>query len=236
MALLETKELRSGYGRVEVLRGISLAVEPGEFISIIGANGAGKTTFLRTLSGVVRARGGHAIFDGEDITKLATHRVPGLGIAHVPEGRQIFPKLSVRENLLVGAYLNSNHERRERQLDLVMKLFPRLEERADQAGGTLSGGEQQMLALGRALMLDPKLMLLDEPSQGLAPKVASEMYEKLEEIHASGTTILLVEQNVIAALRYASRAYVMEQGRIALEGTSDELRNNDEVRRAYLGI
>jgi branched-chain amino acid transport system ATP-binding protein len=236
MALLATEELRSGYGKVEVLRGVSLSVEAGEFVSVVGANGAGKTTFLRTLSGVVRTFGGRAVFDGKDLTALSAHRVPALGIAHVPEGRQVFPALSVRENLLLGAYLNGNRESRERQLDLVVQLFPRLEERLAQAGGTLSGGEQQMLALGRALMLEPKLILLDEPSQGLAPKVVAEMYEKLGEIHASGTTILLVEQNVTAALRYASRAYVMEQGRIALEGTSEELRSNDEVRRAYLGV
>lgn len=236
MALLSTEDLRSGYGRVEVLRGVSMAVEAGEFVSVIGANGAGKTTLLRTLSGVVRPRSGRVTFDGKDLTALAAHRVPTLRIAHVPEGRQVFPKLSVRENLLVGAYINGDKDSRERQLELVLELFPRLRERLAQAAGTLSGGEQQMLALGRALMLEPKLIMLDEPSQGLAPKVVSEMYEKLKEVHASGTTILLVEQNVTAALRYASRAYVLEHGRVSLEGTSEELRSNDEVRRAYLGV
>jgi branched-chain amino acid transport system ATP-binding protein len=236
MTLLSTEDLRSGYGRVEVLRGVSMAVDAGEFVSVIGANGAGKTTLLRTLSGVVRPRGGRATFDGKDLTALAAHRVPALGIAHVPEGRQVFPKLSVRENLLVGAYINGDRDSRERQLELVLQLFSRLRERLAQAAGTLSGGEQQMLALGRALMLEPKLIMLDEPSQGLAPKVVSEMYEKLKEVHASGTTILLVEQNVTAALRYASRAYVLEHGRVSLEGTSEELRSNDEVRRAYLGV
>lgn len=236
MALLSTEDLRSGYGRVEVLRGVSMAVDAGEFVSVIGANGAGKTTLLRTLSGVVRPRGGRVTFDGKDLTALAAHRVPTLGIAHVPEGRQVFPKLSVRENLLVGAYINGDRDSRERQLELVLQLFSRLRERLAQAAGTLSGGEQQMLALGRALMLEPKLIMLDEPSQGLAPKVVSEMYEKLKEVHASGTTILLVEQNVTAALRYASRAYVLEHGRVSLEGTSEELRSNDEVRRAYLGV
>lgn len=236
MALLSTEDLRSGYGRVEVLRGVSMAVDAGEFVSVIGANGAGKTTLLRTLSGVVRPRSGRVTFDGKDLTALAAHRVPTLRIAHVPEGRQVFPKLSVRENLLVGAYINGDKDSRERQLELVLELFPRLRERLAQAAGTLSGGEQQMLALGRALMLEPKLIMLDEPSQGLAPKVVSEMYEKLKEVHASGTTILLVEQNVTAALRYASRAYVLEHGRVSLEGTSEELRSNDEVRRAYLGV
>ncbi len=213
-----------------------MAMQEGEFVAVIGANGAGKTTLLRTISGVVRARSGSANFNGQDLTALPANRVPSLGIAHVPEGRQIFPQLSVRENLLVGAYLNRDRDRRQRQLDLVLALFPRLRERLHQKGGTLSGGEQQMLALGRALMLDPKLIILDEPSQGLAPKVVGEMYERLGQIHASGTSILLVEQNVTAALRYASRAYVLEHGRIALEGTSEELKDNDEVRRAYLGV
>ncbi len=236
MALLEARGLRSGYGRVEVLRGVDLAVAPGEFVAVIGANGAGKTTLMRTISGVVRATGGDLVFDGRNLLRTPAPRIPALGIAHVPEGRQVFPGLSVRENLLVGAYLRPDREHRRTQLELVLDLFPRLRERLTQAAGTLSGGEQQMLAVGRALMLKPKLLMLDEPSQGLAPRVVGEMYEKLAEIHASGTTILLVEQNVTAALRYAARAYVLEHGRVVLAGTSDQLSGNDEVRRAYLGV
>lgn len=236
MALLEASGLRSGYGPVEVLRGVDLGVEPGEFVGVIGANGAGKTTLMRTISGILRTFGGELRFDGHDLTRTPAPRVPGLGIAHVPEGRQVFPGLSVRENLLVGAYLRRDREHRAAQLELVLSLFPRLRERLAQLAGTLSGGEQQMLAVGRALMLRPKLLMLDEPSQGLAPKVVGEMYEKLAEIHGTGTTILLVEQNVTAALRYCARAYVLEHGRVVLEGSSAELSGNDEVRRAYLGV
>jgi branched-chain amino acid transport system ATP-binding protein len=236
VALLEAKGLRSGYGRVEVLRGVDLRVEAGEFVAVIGANGAGKTTLMRTISGILRAFGGELRFDGQDLTRTSAPSVPSLGIAHVPEGRQVFPGLSVRENLLVGAYLRRDRGHREGQLELVLGLFPRLRERLTQSAGTLSGGEQQMLAVGRALMLRPKLLMLDEPSQGLAPKVVGEMYEKLAEIHGTGTTILLVEQNVTAALRYAARAYVLEHGRVVLEGSSAELSGNDEVRRAYLGV
>ncbi len=236
MTLLEAKGLRSGYGRVEILRGVDLAVVEGEFVAVIGANGAGKTTLLRTISGVVRPSGGTLTFGGQDLRRRSAHRVPGLGIGHVPEGRQIFPRLTVRENLLVGAFLRRDRSHREGRLELVLTLFPRLRERLAQAGGTLSGGEQQMLALGRALMLGPKLLMLDEPSQGLAPKVVGEMYEKLGEIHRQGTTILLVEQNVTAALRYAGRAYLLEHGRVVLEGNSAQLQGNDEVRRAYLGV
>lgn len=236
MALLEARGLRSGYGRVEVLRGVDLRVDPGEFVAVIGANGAGKTTLMRTISGVLRTTGGELVFEGHDLARTAAPRVPGLGIAHVPEGRQVFPGLSVRENLLVGAYLRRDRDHRRAQMEVVLDLFPRLRERLAQAAGTLSGGEQQMLAVGRALMLKPKLLMLDEPSQGLAPKVVGEMYEKLGDIHVSGTTILLVEQNVTAALRFAARAYVLEHGRVVLEGSSGELSGNDEVRRAYLGV
>ncbi len=235
-ALLRTEGLCSGYGRATVLRGVDLAVGAGEFVAVIGANGAGKTTLMRTISGVLRPSAGSITFEGHDLARLPAHEVPALGIGHVPEGRQIFPQLSVRENLLLGAYVRRDRRHREVQLELVLELFPRLRERFGQAGGTLSGGEQQMLAVGRALMLEPKLLMLDEPSQGLAPKVVGEMYEKLGEIHARGTTIILVEQNVTAALRYAARAYVLEHGRVVLEGSSAELRGNDEIRRAYLGV
>lgn len=234
--LLQTENLHAGYGHVEVLRGITMHVNRGEFVAIVGANGAGKTTFLRTISGVNRAWSGTVSFAGQPLNGLAAAKIPALGIAHVPEGRQVFPQLSVRENLLVGAYVNHSEAARRDQLELVYDLFPRLKERAGQMAGTMSGGEQQMLALGRALMSAPTLLMLDEPSQGLAPKVVGEMYEKLGEIYQRGTTILLVEQNVTAAFRYASRAYVFERGRVAIEGASAELAKNDEVRRAYLGV
>jgi branched-chain amino acid transport system ATP-binding protein len=236
MALLEADGLRSGYGRVEILRGVDLEVGEGEFVAVIGANGAGKTTLLRTISGIVRPSEGRLTFAGQDLRQRSAHQVPGLGIGHVPEGRQIFPHLTVRENLVVGAFLRRDRHHRESQLGLVLGLFPRLKERLAQAAGTMSGGEQQMLALGRALMLGPRLLMLDEPSQGLAPKLVGEMYEKLGEIHRQGTTILLVEQNVTAALRYAARTYVLEHGRVVLEGDSAQLQGNDEVRRAYLGV
>jgi branched-chain amino acid transport system ATP-binding protein len=236
MALLEVENLCSGYGDLEVLHRISLAVDKGEFVGMFGANGAGKTTFLRTLSGLLKVKSGRILFDSVDLTRMPSHRVPSLRIAHVPEGRQIFPKLTVHENLLMGAYLIKDKQFRRRQMEFVFNLFPKLKERERQMAGTMSGGEQQMVAVGRALMLDPKLLVLDEPSQGLSPKVATEMYEKLGEIHTGGTSILLVEQSVAAALKYTSRAYVFERGRITLEGTSAELQDNDEVRRTYLGV
>lgn len=236
MSLLETKELCSGYGKIQILHGINIVVNEGEFVSIIGANGAGKTTFLRTISGIVSHKGGSITFEGKNLLETQSHHIPALGIAHVPEGRQIFPQLTVRDNLLVGAYLNRNSELRDKQLNMVLGLFPRLKERLSQLAGTMSGGEQQMLAVSRALMFAPKLLMLDEPSQGLAPKIVGEMYEKLQEIHLNGTTILLVEQNITAALRYSARSYVFKNGRVSLEGKSGELKENEEIRRAYLGI
>jgi branched-chain amino acid transport system ATP-binding protein len=236
MALLEVENLCSGYGDLEVLHSISLAVNKGEFVGMFGANGAGKTTFLRTLSGILKVKSGRILFESVDLTRMPSYRVPSLRIAHVPEGRQIFPKLTVHDNLLMGSYLIKDKQFRSRQMEFVFNLFPKLKERERQMAGTMSGGEQQMVAVGRALMLDPKLLMLDEPSQGLSPKVATEMYEKLGEIHAGGTSILLVEQSVAAALKYTSRAYVFERGRITLEGTSAELQDNDEVRRTYLGV
>jgi branched-chain amino acid transport system ATP-binding protein len=236
MSLLETKDLCSGYGKIQILHGINIVVNKGEFVSIIGANGAGKTTFLRTISGNVTYMSGSIAFDGKNLTGTPAHLIPALGIAHVPEGRQIFPQLTVKDNLLVGAYLNRNPQLREKQLHMVLDLFPRLKERLSQLAGTMSGGEQQMLAVSRALMFAPKLLMLDEPSQGLAPKIVGEMYEKLREIHANGTTILLVEQNVTAALKYSGRSYVFEHGKVSIEGTSEELKSNEEIRRAYLGV
>jgi len=236
MTLLEIGGLRAGYGRVEVLHDISLAVDEGEFTAIVGANGAGKTTLLRAVSGLTRLFGGDIRLAGDGITGLPPYRVPTLGVAHVPEGRRIFPELSVRENLLVGARANRERVSRERQMSLVLELFPRLSERLRQRGGTLSGGEQQMLAIGRALMSAPRLLMLDEPSQGLAPLLVTELYRTLAEIASNRTTILLVEQNVSAALAVAQSLHVLEQGRIVMQGGAADLRDNDEIRRRYLGI
>jgi branched-chain amino acid transport system ATP-binding protein len=236
MVALEVSNLRAGYGNVEILHGISLHVGAGDYVAVIGANGAGKSTLLKAISGTVDVRGGTLRFNGQDLRARASHQVPALGIAHVPEGRQIFPALSVHDNLMTGAWLRRSREERQRSLEQVHSLFPRLRERSAQMAGTLSGGEQQMVAVGRALMLQPNMIMLDEPSQGLAPKLVGEMYERLAEVHASGTTILLVEQNTTAALKYAHSAYVMEHGRISLSGASEDLRGSDQIRRAYLGM
>jgi branched-chain amino acid transport system ATP-binding protein len=234
--VLEITELQAAYGNIEVLHGVSLSVASEDYVAVVGANGAGKTTLLKSISGTVTVTGGELLFDAHNIRRTPDYRVPALGIAHVPEGRQIFPALSVLDNLMTGAWLTKDKSERKETLDQVYSLFPRLKERTTQAAGTLSGGEQQMVAVGRALMLRPKLIMLDEPSQGLAPKLVGEMYEQLAEVHAAGTGILLVEQNTNAALKYAERAYVMEQGRITMEGSSEELRGSDEIRKAYLGI
>ena len=236
MSGLVVSDLRSGYGRIEVLKGLSLQVGANDYVAVVGANGAGKTTLLKTISGTVRARSGQVHLDGEDVLSRPAHKVPTLGVAHVPEGRQIFPALSVLDNLLAGAWLRKDRAEREESLEQVYTLFPRLKERSSQLAGTLSGGEQQMVAVGRALMLRPRLIMLDEPSQGLAPKLVGEMYEQLKVVHAAGTAILLVEQNTTAALKYAHHAYVMEHGRITMDGPCDELRGSDEIRKAYLGI
>jgi len=233
---LEIKELHAGYGKIEALHGVSLEVPDGDYVAVVGANGAGKSTLLKAISGTVRCFGGTIAFDGQELTRMPSHRIPACRIAHVPEGRQIFPRLSVLDNLMMGAWLVRDDGQRSERLRLVYDLFPRLRERAGQMAGTLSGGEQQMVAVGRALMLGPKLIMLDEPSQGLAPKLVNEMYEQLRQVHRLGTSVLLVEQNTTSALKYAARAYVMERGRIILSGASDELRDKDEIRRAYLGI
>ncbi len=235
-AFLEIDGLRSGYGSIEILHDLSLRMESGEYVAVVGANGAGKTTLLRSISGLVKVTGGSITLDGTDLTAKSAYKVPSVGVAHVPEGRQVFPGLTVLDNLMTGAWLRRDKAERQESLELVMSLFPRLKERVKQLAGTLSGGEQQMLAVGRAMMLRPRLIMLDEPSQGLAPKVVGEMYERLAQVHASGTTILLVEQNTTAALKYAQRAYVLEHGRIVLSGASAELRGNDDVRKAFLGI
>jgi len=234
--LLEIKELRAGYGETEVLHGVDLLLSEGEFVCIIGANTAGKSTILRDISRLVPHTSGVLMFGGIDLLGCAPHEVPKRGIAHVPEGRQIFADLSVEENLLLGAFTARKAPDLRDRMDEVLQLFPRLRERFGQSAGTLSGGEQQMVAVGRALMLRPKLLLLDEPSHGLAPKVVEEMHDAFVKIHAQGTSILLVEQNVSLALDVATRGYVLEAGRITLQGSSSELNQNPAVREAYLGI
>jgi branched-chain amino acid transport system ATP-binding protein len=232
--MLEVAEVRAGYGRIEALRGVGLNVGEREIVTLIGANGAGKTTLLMTICGNPRAYAGRIAFEGEDITGLATWEIAARGIAHVPEGRRIFPRMTVMENLKLGA-VTAPPDWESRGLARVFDLFPRLKERAGQRGGTLSGGEQQMLAVGRALMAKPRLLLLDEPSLGLAPVIARRIFEAIREINqADGLTVFLVEQNAHRALRVAHRGYVMVNGRIVLEGTGQELLANREVRAAYL--
>lgn len=224
------------YGAIHALDGVSISVAQGEIATLIGANGAGKSTTIRTISGLVRPRTGRVMFEGEDITRLAPHRLVRRGICQSPEGRRIFANLTVMENLQLGAYI---HQRQASQikddLDRVVTLFPRLKERISQSGGTLSGGEQQMLAIGRALMSRPRLLMLDEPSLGLAPFLVHQIFEIIRDINAQGTTILLVEQNAFQALRVATRGYVLETGRVVLEDSARALLQNEDVKRAYLG-
>jgi branched-chain amino acid transport system ATP-binding protein len=234
--LLSIDHLNAGYTEVEVLHDVNLEVFEGEFVCIIGANTAGKSTILRAISRLVPRVSGSLRFAGVDLSTRAPHEVPALGIAHVPEGRQIFPDMTVEENLLLGAFTARTASDLPARMQDVFTLFPRLSERQQQLAGTLSGGEQQMVAVGRALMLRPKLLLLDEPSHGLAPKVVEEMHEAFVAIHRRGTSILLVEQNVSLALDVATRGYVLESGRITLKGSSAELSENPAVRAAYLGI
>jgi branched-chain amino acid transport system ATP-binding protein len=234
--LLTIDGLCAGYGNLEVLHGVSLTVEAGEFVSLIGANGAGKTTLLRAISGTARLMDGSISLGGNELSGLPGHRRPRLGVAHVPEGRQVFPELTVRDNLLVGSYSRPDRTDREQQLERVISLFPRLRERYGQRGGTLSGGEQQMVAIGRAMMLKPILLMLDEPSQGLAQMVTRQVYENLADINRQGTTVLLVEQQVVNALRYSHRVYVMERGLITTSGDSKEMRHDEQIRARYLGL
>ena len=234
--LLEIAQLHAAYGEAEVLHGIDLVVFKGEFVCMIGANTAGKSTLLRTISRLVPRSSGEVRFDGADLMRLAAHEIPALGIAHVPEGRQVFSEMTVEENLLLGAFSARKANDLPARIEDVLELFPLLRERSGQLAGTLSGGEQQMVAVGRALMLRPKLLLLDEPSHGLAPKVVEEMHEAFKAIHARGTSILLVEQNVELALEVASRGYVLEAGHVTLKGTAAELRANPAVVAAYLGV
>lgn len=234
--LLEIKGLNAGYGGIDVLHDIDIEMRDGEFVCIIGANTAGKSTILRTISRLVPNVRGTLRFNGADLAARTAHDIPSLGIAHVPEGRHVFPDMSVEENLMLGAFTARKATDLQQRMERIFELFPRTRERRSQLAGTLSGGEQQMVAVGRALMLQPKLLLLDEPSHGLAPKVVEEMHEAFVKIHRSGTSILLVEQNVSLALDVAARGYVLESGRITLQGTSAELNENPAVRAAYLGI
>ena len=234
--LLEIRDLKAGYTEVEVLHGVDLTVCEGEFVCIIGANTAGKSTILRSISRLVPRVSGTLRFAGTDLMTRSSFETPSLGIAHVPEGRQIFPDMTVEENLLLGAFTARTASDLPARMQDVFTLFPRLLERREQLAGTLSGGEQQMVAVGRALMLKPKLLLLDEPSHGLAPKVVEEMHDAFVQIHSRGTSILLVEQNVGLALDVATRGYVLESGRITLEGSAADLNENPAVRAAYLGI
>jgi branched-chain amino acid transport system ATP-binding protein len=234
--LLEIAQLHAAYAEAEVLHGIDLAVSQGEFVCIIGANTAGKSTLLRTISRLVPKSSGTMRFDGADLMRLGAHEVPRLGIAHVPEGRQVFAEMTVEENLLLGAFTARTASDLPDRIEEAVALFPRLKERFGQLAGTLSGGEQQMVAVARALMLRPKLLLLDEPSHGLAPKVVEEMHEAFKAIHIRGTSILLVEQNVELAFEVASRGYVLEAGRVTLAGSAAELRRNPAVVEAYLGV
>lgn len=233
--LLKLSDVTAGYGDVQVLWGVTFSIRAGEIATLIGANGAGKTTTLKTISGIVRATGGRIMFDGADLTKLPSHRIAALGIAHVPEGRGLFPSMNVKENLELGLIGREARRRRAASLERVFALFPKLQQRLHQTAGTLSGGEQQMVAIARGLMSLPRLLILDEPSLGLAPIVVKEMFETIRTINVEGTTVLLVEQNVKQSLSLAARAFVLENGRIVLEGTGAELSEDDRVRLAYLG-
>ena len=235
MAMLEVKNLEVYYGVIQAIKGISFEVNEGEVIALIGANGAGKTTTLQTITGMLQPKAGEIIFEGKDISKIPGHKIVSMGMAHVPEGRRVFAQLSVYENLLMGAYTRKDKEEIENTLRIVYDRFPRLEERKGQMAGTLSGGEQQMLAMGRALMSKPKIILMDEPSMGLSPIFVNEIFDIIQEVSKSGTTVLLVEQNAKKALSIADRAYVLETGKIVLEGKASDLLNNDSIKKAYLG-
>ncbi|PZU92029.1 MAG: branched-chain amino acid ABC transporter ATP-binding protein [Chelatococcus sp.] len=233
--LLAIAGLHAGYGAIDVLHDVSLGVGAGEFVCVIGANTAGKSTLLRTISGLVAARGSIR-FEGQELVGRPSHGIPGLGIAHVPEGRHVFPEMTVDENVMLGAYAVRSASDMAQRREEVLTMFPRLRERLGQLAGTLSGGEQQMVAIGRALMLKPRLLLLDEPSHGLAPKIVDELHDTFLAVSRTGTAILLVEQNTTLALSVAGRGYVLESGRVVLSGTSAELSGNDAVRSAYLGL
>ena len=234
MAMLEVKDLQVYYGVIQALKGISFHVNQGEVIALIGANGAGKTTTLQTLTGILSPKSGSIVFEGKDLTRTPAHKIVEMGMAHVPEGRRVFADMSVYENLLLGAYTRKDKAEIAESLAGVYKRFPRLEERKGQRAGTLSGGEQQMLAMGRALMSKPRIILMDEPSMGLSPLYVNEIFDIIQKINADGVTVLLVEQNAKKALSIANRAYVLETGKIALSGDAKKLMNDDSVKKAYL--
>ena len=233
--MLTVKNLKVNYGMIQAIKGVSFSVEEGEVIALIGANGAGKTTTLHTVTGLLSPKKGKVIFQGKDITKVPAHKIVSMGMAHVPEGRRVFAELSVYENLKMGAYTRTDKAEIEESLKSVYKRFPRLEERKNQMAGTLSGGEQQMLAMGRALMSKPSIILMDEPSMGLSPILVNEIFDIIRSVSESGTTVLLVEQNAKKALSIADRAYVLETGNITLEGNAKDLLEDDSIKKAYLG-
>ena len=234
MAMLQVTDLKVNYGVIQAIKGVSFEVNEGEVIALIGANGAGKTTILHTVTGLIAPKSGKIEFEGKDITKMPAHKIVTLGMAHVPEGRRVFADLSVYENLLMGAFTRKDKDEIAKTLEMVYKRFPRLRERKNQVAGTLSGGEQQMLAMGRALMSHPKILLMDEPSMGLSPLFVNEIFDIIKEVSASGT-VLLVEQNAKKALSIADRAYVLETGKIVLDAAADVLMNDPSIKKAYLG-
>ena len=233
--MLKVSDLKVSYGAIQAIKGISLEVNEGEIVSLIGANGAGKTTTLHTITGLTKAQSGSVELEGRNLLATEAHKIVSLGLAHVPEGRHIFSSLTVEENLMMGAYIRKDKERIQQDLSRVYTLFPRLQERREQAAGTLSGGEQQMLAIGRAMMSNPRILLLDEPSMGLSPLLVKEIFHIIKELNQQGMTILLVEQNARIALSISNRAYVLETGKIVMEGEGQELLQDDQVRKAYLG-
>lgn len=233
--LLEVKNINVFYGVIHAIHDVSFEVNEGEIVALIGANGAGKTSIMHTISGLIHSQGGSMQFNGKEISRLSPHKIPGLGLVQVPEGRHVFAEMTVLENLEMGAYLRKDKNEIEKDLEKVFKRFPRLEERKNQLSGTLSGGEQQMLAMGRALMAKPKLLLLDEPSMGLSPILVNEIFDIIKSINKDGVTVLLVEQNANKALSIANRAYVLETGRITVSGDADDVANNPKVKEAYLG-
>ena len=235
MAMLTIKDLEVYYGVIQAIKGVSFEVNQGEVIALIGANGAGKTTILHTITGLLAPKNGSVVVEGKELTKMPAHKIVSLGMAHVPEGRRVFADLSVYENLRMGAYTRKDRNEIEETLEKVYQRFPRLKERRNQMAGTLSGGEQQMLAMGRALMSKPKILLMDEPSMGLSPIMVNEIFSIIQEVSDSGTTVLLVEQNAKKALSIADRGYVLETGNIVLEGKASDLLNNDSIKKAYLG-
>ena len=235
MAMLSIENLEVSYGMIRAIKGISFEVNQGEIVTLIGANGAGKTTILHTITGLVAARAGSIQFEGKELTKTPPHKIVAMGMAHVPEGRRVFSQLSVAKNLQLGAYTRKDKDGIQKDLEMVYSRFPRLEERKNQIAGTLSGGEQQMLAMGRALMSHPKIILMDEPSMGLSPILVSQIFDIIKSINETGTTVLLVEQNAKKALSIAHRGYVLETGKIVLSGPAQELMDNDSIKKAYLG-